>query len=77
MTEEDTKHEHAEEAYEHQDLSAQAIYAFLISLLVGGVIVYFIVWGMYRFMDARIKRTSASAEPLSAAGGNRHSRSLA
>lgn len=63
MTEE-TKREHAEEAYEHQDLSAQSIYAFLISLLVGGVIVYFIVWGMYRFMDARIKEHEPPPNPL-------------
>ncbi len=64
MTEEETKHDHAEEAYEHQDLSAQAIYAFLISLLVGGLIVYFIVWGMYRFMDARIKEHEPPPNPL-------------
>ena len=64
MTEEDTKHEHAEEAYEHQDLSAQAIYAFLISLLVGGVLVYFIVWGMYRFMDARTREHQPPPNPL-------------
>ena len=63
MTEE-IKHDHAEEAYEHQDLTAQSIYAFLISLLVGGVIVYFVVWGMYRFMDARIKEHEPPANPL-------------
>ena len=64
MTEEETKHDHAEEAYEHQDLSAQGIYAFLISLLVGGLIVYFVVWGMYRFMDARIKEHEPAPNPL-------------
>ena len=64
MTEEDTKHGHAEEAYEHQDLSAQSIYAFLISLLVGCVIVYFIVWGMYRFMDARTRERQPAPNPL-------------
>jgi len=64
MTEEETKHDHAEEAYEHQDLSAQGIYAFLVSLLVGGVIVYFVVWGMYRFMDARIKQHEPPPNPL-------------
>ncbi len=63
MTEE-IKDDHAEEAYEHQDLTAQSIYAFLISLLVGGVIVYFVVWGMYRFMDARIKEHEPPANPL-------------
>lgn len=64
MTEEETKHEHGEEAYEHQDLSAQAIYAFLISLLVGGLIIYFVVWGMYRFMDARTREHEPPPNPL-------------
>jgi hypothetical protein len=64
MTEEETKHDHADESYEHQDLSPRAIYAFLISLLVGGLIVYFIVWGMFRFMDARIREHQPPPNPL-------------
>jgi hypothetical protein len=63
MTEE-IKHDHADEAYEHQDLSAHGIYAFLSSLIVGGVIVYFVVWGMYGFMDARIKEHEPRPNPL-------------
>jgi hypothetical protein len=64
MTEEEIKHDPSEEAYEHQDLSASTIYAFLISLLVGGLIVYFIVWGMYRYMDARIREHQPPPNPL-------------
>ena len=63
MTEE-TQHEHAEERYEHQDLSAQAVYAFLVSLLVGGVVVYFIVWGFYHFMEARQREHQPPPNPL-------------
>jgi hypothetical protein len=36
-------HQHGEEGFEQQDLSAQGIYAFLISLIVGGVLVYLVV----------------------------------
>ena len=50
---EETKYEHAEAGFEQQDLSPRGIFAFLISLLVGGVIVYFIIWGLYHFMEAR------------------------
>jgi hypothetical protein len=61
---EDTKHEHAEERFEHQDLSAQSVFAFLISLIVGGVVVYFIIWGMYHFMDARQRERQHLPSPL-------------
>ena len=63
MTEQ-IKHGHAEEGYERQDLTARAVYAFLISLIVGGVIVYFIVWGVYHFMDARQRRLQPQQSPL-------------
>jgi len=63
MTEQ-IKHGHAEEGYERQDLTARAVYAFLISLIVGGVIVYFIVWGLYHFMDARQRRLQPQQSPL-------------
>jgi len=63
MTEE-TKHEHAEESYEHQDLSAQGIYAFLISLIVGGVVVYFVIWGLYHFLEARQREHQPELSPL-------------
>jgi hypothetical protein len=61
---EDLKHVRAEEGYERQDLSAQSVFAFLISLVVGGVIVYFIVWGLYHFMDARQRRRQLQPSPL-------------
>ena len=50
---EEIKHGHAEEGYERQDLTAHAVFAFLISLIVGGIVVYFIIWGLYHYMDAR------------------------
>jgi hypothetical protein len=63
MTEE-TKHEAAEEGYEHQDLGAQGVFAFLISLIVGGVVVYFVIWGLYHFLEARQRTHQPSQNPL-------------
>ena len=63
MTEE-TKHQHAEEGFERQDLSAQAVFGFLISLLLGGVLVYFVIWGLYHFMDARQREHQPPQSPL-------------
>ena len=59
---EETKH--GAEGFERQDLTAQAVFAFLISLLVGGVLVYFVVWGLYHFMDARQRSRQAPQGPL-------------
>jgi hypothetical protein len=61
MTEE-TKH--GQESFERQDLTAQGVFAFLISLAVGGVLVYFVVWGLYEFMDARQRSHQPPQGPL-------------
>jgi len=61
---EQIKHGHQEEGYERQDLTAQSVFAFLISLIVGGVVVYFIIWGLYHFMDARQRLRQPQQSPL-------------
>ena len=63
MTEE-TKHEHAEEGFERQDLTAQAVFGFLLSLILGGVVVYFVIWGLYHFLDARQRSRQGQQSPL-------------
>jgi len=61
---EDTKYEHAEEGFERQDLTAQAVFEFLLSLVLGGVVVYFVIWGLYHFMDARQRERQSQQSPL-------------
>jgi hypothetical protein len=61
---EQIKHGQAEEGFERQDLSAHAVFAFLISLVVSGVVVYFIIWGLYHYMDARQRRRQPEQSPL-------------
>jgi hypothetical protein len=63
MTEE-TKHEHAEQGFEHQDLAAQGVLAFLASLIIGGVVVYFVIWGLYHFLEARQREHQPELSPL-------------
>jgi hypothetical protein len=59
---ENTKH--GQEGFEQQDLTAQSVYAFLISLVVGGLLVYVVVWGLYRFLDARQRSHQPAPSPL-------------
>jgi hypothetical protein len=61
---EETKHGHEEEGFERQDLSSQGVFAFLISLAVGGLLVYFVVWGLYDFLDARQRSHQPQQNPL-------------
>jgi hypothetical protein len=61
---EDLKHVGGEEGFERQDLTAQSIFAFLISLVVGGVLVYLVVLGLYKFMDARQRARHPQQSPL-------------
>jgi len=59
-----TKHGNGQEGFERQDLTAQGVFAFLIGLAVGGVLVYFIIWGLYHFMDARQPSHQSQQSPL-------------
>jgi len=57
-------HEHQETGFERQDLGARAVLAFLISLVVGGVLVFLVVWGMYQFLDSRARAHQPRQNPL-------------
>ncbi len=48
----DLKHSHNPELeFEHQDLKPSSVYAFLIALAVSGFVIYFVIWGVFHFMD--------------------------
>lgn len=64
MTEHDHNHGHA--AYEKEDFSVPAIITSLVALGVLGIAVYFIVFGMYKFLD-RYEAEHVSENPMMAA----------
>ncbi len=53
-----------ETEFEHEDLSTRAVFAFMIGLAIFGVITYFIVVGMYHFLDNYERSQMATASPL-------------
>jgi hypothetical protein len=62
----DTLHnEHGRDSFEQEDLSPAGIFYFMAGLAVVGVVIYFIVVGMYRFLDAYDRRHQAPANPMS------------
>lgn len=57
-------HGHVDSEYEREDLSPGAIFAFLAGLAIAGVLIYFIVDGMYKFLDAYWKSNQPTQNPL-------------
>jgi hypothetical protein len=56
--------------FEHEDLSTRGIVAFMIGLAVTGVVVYFIIVGMYRFLDNYEHSQMSTASPLATTKGS-------
>jgi len=50
--------------YERQDIGVAAVLYFLLGLAVAGLLVYFIVDGLYRFLDKRSETEQAPVNPL-------------
>jgi hypothetical protein len=50
--------------FEREDLDAKAVYAFLIGLAVICVLAYFILLGLYRYLDAQQRASAPPQNPL-------------
>jgi len=50
--------------FEHEDLSTRGVFGFMIGLVVSGVIIYFIITGMYTFLDKYEQSQMTSSSPL-------------
>lgn len=55
---------HSETEFEHEDWRPRVVYAFLASLALMGVLVYFVVWGVYGLIDAYQMRHQPPQNPL-------------
>lgn len=66
MSDEMMNHGHSgpETEYEHEDLGTRGVFAFMIGLAVSGVVIYFIITGMYAFLDRYERSQMATASPL-------------
>jgi hypothetical protein len=57
------KHQNGD-GFEHEDVSTTPLFGFLLGLLVTGVLVYYIIWGMFHFMDAYERTHQQSKSPM-------------
>lgn len=53
-----------ETSFEREDLSTRGVFAFMIGLAVTGVVTYFIIVGMYTFLDKYERSQMSTASPL-------------
>jgi hypothetical protein len=66
MSDENLNHGHSghQVEFEHEDLGTRGVFTFLIGLAVVGIVIYFIIVGMYKFLDNYEISQSATASPL-------------
>lgn len=57
-------HTNPEVSYERRDLGARNIFLFFAILFIAGVIIHFIVWGVYGFFDKVILETAPQTNPM-------------
>jgi hypothetical protein len=57
-------HSGGDAGFEREDLSSRGIFAFMIGLGVVGLVIYFIIVGMYSFLDKYERSQMATASPL-------------
>ena len=50
--------------FEREDLGSRPIFAFIISVVVAGVLVYYVLWGMFHFLDAYERKRSHTMSPM-------------
>jgi hypothetical protein len=53
-----------ETEFEREDLGTRGVFAFMLGLAVLGVVIYFIIVGMYSFLDNYERSQMATASPL-------------
>lgn len=57
-------HSGGEAGFEREDLGSRGVFAFMIGLAVVGVVIYFVISGMYSFLDKYERSQMATASPL-------------
>jgi hypothetical protein len=58
-----------ETEFEREDLGTRSVFAFMIGLAIVGVVIYFIIIGMYTFLDKYERGQMATASPLAPSTG--------
>lgn len=70
MSEENLNHaQRPAESFEHEDLSPLGVFYFLAGLAIVGITIYFILVGMYRYLDAYDRNHQPPMNPMAVTTG--------
>jgi len=69
MSDEKIHGHNADTGFEHEDLSPKGVFYFMGGVGVLGLVIYFILIGMYRFLDNYDKTHQGPANPMAATAG--------
>jgi hypothetical protein len=58
------KHKHDDLGFEREDLGAKPVIGFIVSLVISGVLIYYVIWGIFHFLDAYDRKHQQSRTPL-------------
>jgi hypothetical protein len=58
------KHQHDDLGFEREDLGAKPVIGFIVSLVISGVLIYYVIWGIFHFLDAYDRKHQQSRTPL-------------
>jgi hypothetical protein len=62
----DLRHEDHQNSlgFERQDLGSKPVIAFIVSVVVIGVLVYYVIWGIFHFLDAYQRKNQKPMSPM-------------
>jgi hypothetical protein len=55
---------HNDLGFEREDLGGRQVYGFMISLAIAGVLIYYMIWGMFYLLDAYEKKHQPTGSPM-------------
>jgi hypothetical protein len=50
--------------FEREDLGSKPIFAFIVSVVITGILVYYAIWGMFHFLDAYNRKHEQNLGPM-------------
>jgi hypothetical protein len=55
---------HDDTGFEREDLGAKPVIGFIVSLVISGILIYYVIWGIFHFLDAYDKKHQQTRTPL-------------
>ena len=58
--------DHDDLGFEREDLGGKPVFGFILTVVIGGVLIYYVIWGIFYFLDAYDKKNQQTRNPMAA-----------